>query len=71
MIARKRAGRVRLFTRRGYDWTDRYPLISDAVAGLPARSITIGGVSWRSASAWGPIPGPEAAASPGFLDSSP
>jgi len=34
---------VRLFTRRGYDWTDRYPLIRDAAAGLRARSVTIDG----------------------------
>jgi ATP-dependent DNA ligase len=34
LIARKRDGRVRLFTRRGYDWTDRYPRISAAVAAL-------------------------------------
>jgi ATP dependent DNA ligase domain len=33
-MARKRDGRVRLFTRRGFDWTERYPLISDAVAAL-------------------------------------
>jgi hypothetical protein len=25
LIARKTDGRVRLFTRHGYDWTDRYP----------------------------------------------
>jgi ATP-dependent DNA ligase len=31
LIARKRDGRVRLFTRRGYDWTDRYPRIGEAV----------------------------------------
>jgi bifunctional non-homologous end joining protein LigD len=38
LIARKRADRVRLFTRRRYDWTDRYPLISAAVAGLTDSS---------------------------------
>jgi len=27
---------VRLFTRNGYDWTDRFPLIVEALnAGLP------------------------------------
>ena len=26
LIARKQGDRVRLFTRRGYDWTERYPL---------------------------------------------
>jgi bifunctional non-homologous end joining protein LigD len=34
LIARKRDGRVRLFTRRGYDWTERYPLIRKAVEAL-------------------------------------
>jgi bifunctional non-homologous end joining protein LigD len=43
LIAWKTAGRVRLFTRRGYDWTDRYPLIVEAVAALPAGSATIDG----------------------------
>jgi bifunctional non-homologous end joining protein LigD len=37
LIARKREGRVRLFTRRGYDWTERYPRISAAVATLRVR----------------------------------
>jgi ATP-dependent DNA ligase len=32
LIARKRDGRVRLFTRRGFDWTERYPRISAAEA---------------------------------------
>ena len=37
-MARKQSGRVRLFTRRGYDWTD---LISDdpGRGGLPAAAI--------------------------------
>ena len=43
LIARKRDNRVRLFTRRGYDSTDRYPLISAAVAALRAPSATIDG----------------------------
>jgi bifunctional non-homologous end joining protein LigD len=43
LIVLKQDDRVRLFTRRGYDWTDRYPLIREAVAGLPARSVTIDG----------------------------
>jgi bifunctional non-homologous end joining protein LigD len=29
---------VRLFARRGYDWTDRYPAIASAAAKLRARS---------------------------------
>jgi ATP-dependent DNA ligase len=31
------------FTRNGFDWTDRYPRISEAVAGLPTASATIDG----------------------------
>jgi ATP-dependent DNA ligase len=45
LVARKHTGRVRLFTRRGYDWTERYPLIAKAVAALmrhgPACGVTI------------------------------
>jgi ATP-dependent DNA ligase len=43
LIARKQDGRVRLFTRRGYDWTDRYPLICEAAAAIPAQSAIIDG----------------------------
>jgi ATP-dependent DNA ligase len=41
LIARKRDGRVRLFTRNGFDWI--YPRISEAVAGLRTASLTIDG----------------------------
>jgi bifunctional non-homologous end joining protein LigD len=34
---------VRLFTRRGYDWTDRYPAIAAAAAKLRAKSLTLDG----------------------------
>jgi bifunctional non-homologous end joining protein LigD len=34
---------VRLFTRRGYDWTDRYPLIRKAVAAIGVSSAVIDG----------------------------
>jgi hypothetical protein len=30
---------VRLFTRRGFDWTDRYPAIASAAAKLRAKSF--------------------------------
>jgi ATP-dependent DNA ligase len=43
LIARKREGRVRLFTRKGFDWTERYPLISAAIAALAPASVTIDG----------------------------
>jgi bifunctional non-homologous end joining protein LigD len=34
---------VRLFTRRGYDWTECYPAISGTAAMLRARSFTLDG----------------------------
>jgi ATP-dependent DNA ligase len=34
---------VQLFTRRGYDWTDRYPAIAAAAAKLRAKSFTLDG----------------------------
>jgi bifunctional non-homologous end joining protein LigD len=43
LIARKQDDRVRLFTRRGYDWTDRYPLIRKVVAALRTASAVIDG----------------------------
>ena len=48
LIARKPDGRVRLFTRKGFDWTGRYPRISAAVAALRTASATIDGEAvWR------------------------
>jgi ATP-dependent DNA ligase len=32
MIARRDGGRVWLLTRNGNDWTERYPLVAEAVA---------------------------------------
>jgi bifunctional non-homologous end joining protein LigD len=43
LIARKTGDRVRLLTRRGFDWSDRYPRISEAVAALRTASATIDG----------------------------
>jgi bifunctional non-homologous end joining protein LigD len=43
LTARKQDGRVRLFTRRGYDWSERYPLIAKAMAALRVCSATIDG----------------------------
>jgi bifunctional non-homologous end joining protein LigD len=34
---------VWLFTRRGFDWTDRYPTIAAAAAKLRARTLTLDG----------------------------
>jgi ATP-dependent DNA ligase len=43
LIVRKQGDRVRLFTRRGYDWTDRYARIATAVANLPVTSAVLDG----------------------------
>ena len=37
-------GIVRLFTRRGLDWTSRYPAIAAAVAALPSPCVIDGEV---------------------------
>jgi bifunctional non-homologous end joining protein LigD len=41
--ARLDAGRVKIMTRRGNDWTDKYPSIVNALARLPARSAYLDG----------------------------
>jgi bifunctional non-homologous end joining protein LigD len=43
IIARRDAAGVRLITRRGHDFTARFPLAAAAVAALPARSFLIDG----------------------------
>jgi ATP-dependent DNA ligase len=43
LIVRRDGEAVRLFTRRGYDWTDRYPAIAAAAAMMRARSFTLDG----------------------------
>jgi bifunctional non-homologous end joining protein LigD len=43
MHARLDAGRVQILTRRANDWTDRYPAIAKAIAGLPARNAYLDG----------------------------
>jgi ATP-dependent DNA ligase len=40
---RREGDAVRLFTRHGYDWTDRYPAIAGTAAKLSARSFTLDG----------------------------
>jgi bifunctional non-homologous end joining protein LigD len=37
--ARREDEKVQLLTRRGNDWTDKYPSIAQAVASLPASSV--------------------------------
>jgi hypothetical protein len=43
LIVRRDGKAVRLFTRRGYDWTDRYPTIAAAATKLRAKSFTLDG----------------------------
>jgi bifunctional non-homologous end joining protein LigD len=43
LMARREGRRVRLLTRRGYDWTNRFRRIADAVASLRCRSCLIDG----------------------------
>jgi bifunctional non-homologous end joining protein LigD len=43
LVVRGASPLVRLFTRRGFDWTGRYPAIAGAAAKLAARSFTIDG----------------------------
>jgi ATP-dependent DNA ligase len=43
LMVRKAGDRVRIYTRRGADWTARYPLIADAARALKARSALLDG----------------------------
>jgi len=43
LIVRRDGKAVRLSTRRGHDWTDRYPSIAGGAAILRARSFTLDG----------------------------
>jgi bifunctional non-homologous end joining protein LigD len=43
LIVRRDGETVRLFTRRGYDWTGRYPAIASAAAKIRAQSFTLDG----------------------------
>jgi len=42
-ICRREGDRVRVFSRGGYDWTDRVPLIVKALAALRVKSVTLDG----------------------------
>lgn len=37
LIVQREGQRVRLFTRNGHDWTDRYPFIVEAASRIRAR----------------------------------
>jgi bifunctional non-homologous end joining protein LigD len=43
LIVRRDGKAVHLFTRRGHDWTERFPAIAAAAAKLRARSFTMDG----------------------------
>jgi bifunctional non-homologous end joining protein LigD len=42
-IARREGERVRVFSRRGKDWTDKVPLIVEALLALPIKFATLDG----------------------------
>jgi bifunctional non-homologous end joining protein LigD len=43
MLARFERGRVRMFTRTGQDWTERFAAIAEAVSELPCRDAVLDG----------------------------
>ena len=43
MHARLDAGRVQILTRRGNDWTDKYPVVAKDIARLSARTAYLDG----------------------------
>tara|TARA_R110000782_G_scaffold30348_14_gene75654 strand:+ start:21095 stop:23767 length:2673 start_codon:yes stop_codon:yes gene_type:complete len=43
LLARRSGKQVRLLTRTGLDWTDRFPPIADAVATLPGQDLLLDG----------------------------
>ena len=43
LIAFKQGRKVRLATRRGLDWTARFPAIAEAVAALPVETVVLDG----------------------------
>ncbi len=43
LISRRDGDRIRLFTRRGNDWTKRLPHLADALRSMPVSSVTVDG----------------------------
>jgi ATP-dependent DNA ligase len=43
LMVRKAGERVRIYTRRGADWTKRFPLIVTAIRKLRAKSVLLDG----------------------------
>jgi bifunctional non-homologous end joining protein LigD len=55
LIVARDGARVRLFTRRGYDWSERYPLIVEAASRLRTKTFVIEGEAVIRATAVSPI----------------
>src|SRR5262245_26893572 len=43
LMAQRRHGGIRLFTRNGHDWTERYPAVAAAMAALRVNSCLLDG----------------------------
>src|SRR5688500_503647 len=43
LIIQREGKRVRLFTRNGYDWSDKYPLITEAALRIRSTSFVLDG----------------------------
>src|SRR5829696_4571109 len=43
LMVRRQGTRVRLFTRRGFDWSHRFPAIVEAAGALRVSSVSIDG----------------------------
>ena len=54
MHTRLDARRVQILTRKGNDWTDKYPAIATAIAGLPAQNAYLPMANWQSTCAVAP-----------------
>jgi ATP-dependent DNA ligase len=52
MHARLDAGRVQILTRRGNDWTDKYPAIAKSIARLSAQNAYLDGELCGGAPRW-------------------
>jgi ATP-dependent DNA ligase len=56
-VCRRDGDRVRVFSRNVEDWTDRVPLIVEAMLALPVKSATIDGEGVVGTGAQGSGPG--------------
>jgi ATP-dependent DNA ligase len=70
-ICRRDGDRVRVFSRRGKDWTDKVPLIVEALLALPVTSSTLDGegvVLYSHLYTLAPNSGPRGMATEGHLE---